>query len=410
MRTILHCDLNSFFASVEIRLHPELKGKAVAVCGSVEERHGIVLAKSDLAKAYGVTTGEAVWEAQRKCPDLIIAPPRFDEYMKFSKMARGIYEKYTDMIEPFGMDECWLDVTGSLRLFGSGESIADEIRTRMKAETGLTVSIGVSFNKVFAKLGSDMKKPDAVTVIPESGFREMLKNVPASDMLGVGRRTAETLRKYCIETIGELAAANPDFLERKLGKCGRYIWLSANGLDSSPVSEMNFTPPVKSIGHGTTCSADLEGNGAVRTVFIRLSQDIGCKLRSHGLFAEGVQIAVRDKFLCVQQYQCRLPFPTQNFRDIYECAYELFVKSYDWHAHVRSLTVRAINLTDSAAPKQLNFNTDCAAIDKVSSAESAMERIRKKYGRDSVELACLLADVPLPKKLHPNTFPNAVGE
>ena len=212
LRTILHCDLNSFYASVELFLNPNLKGLPVAVCGSKEDRHGIVLAKTDEAKKYGVKTAETIWEAQRKCPQLIIIPPHHDEYVNFSQRVRRIYEEYTDLVEPFGIDECWLDVTGSERLFGSGEEIANKIRERVKKEVGVTISVGVSFNKVFAKLGSDMKKPDAVTIIPFSSFKDIIYNLPATDMIGVGPNMGKALSNYCINTIGELAATDKNFL------------------------------------------------------------------------------------------------------------------------------------------------------------------------------------------------------
>lgn len=407
-RTILHCDLNSFFASVEIFLNPELKGKPVAVCGSVEDRHGIVLAKSDEAKAYGVATAEAVWQAKQKCPDLIIVPPHFDRYMEFSKKAKAVYSRYTDLIEPFGMDECWLDVTGSRRLFGDGMTIAEDIRQRMKAEVGLSVSIGVSFNKIFAKLGSDMKKPDAITAIPYESFRNQLKDVPASDMLGVGRKTGAVLKRYCINTIGELAATNPDFLRRRLGKGGEQIWRWANGYDNSPVSALNYEAPIKSIGHGTTCSADLVSNEEVKAVFIRLSQDIGKKLRRHNLSASAVQITIRDKNLIIKQFQTRLGYFTQNFTDIYENAYRLFLKSYDWHDSIRSLTVRAINLSEGARPEQLDLMADFERRDKVAAAEIAMEKIRGRFGHNAVDMAVLMTNTKTAPELMPSLLPGSV--
>lgn len=221
-RVILHCDMNNFYASVECMLNPELKNKPVAVCGSVEERHGIVLAKNYAAKAFGVSTGEAIWQAKQKCQDLVIVEPHYEQYIKFSKLAREIYGRYTDQIEPYGMDECWLDVTGS-GCMGTGFEIADEIRRTVKFELGLTISAGVSFNKIFAKLGSDMKKPDAITCIEADSFREKIWCLPAADLLGVGRATEKVLSGYGIHTIGELAATSDDFLKCRLGKNGQKI-------------------------------------------------------------------------------------------------------------------------------------------------------------------------------------------
>ena len=256
MRKILHSDMNNFYASVECMLNPSLKGYPVAVCGSVEERHGIVLAKNYPAKAYGVATGEAVWQAKEKCPDLIVVPPHYEEYIKYSKLAREIYQRYTNQVEPYGMDECWLDITG----FGVGDptAVAHEIRNTIKSELGLTVSVGVSFNKIFAKLGSDMKKPDAVTTIPHDTFREKIWSLPASDLLFVGRATKRFLDRFCIRTIGDLANTQPEFLKSHIGVNGLKLWRYANGYDDSPVMKQDYKSPVKSVGHGTTTVEDLK--------------------------------------------------------------------------------------------------------------------------------------------------------
>ena len=259
-RTILHCDMNNFYASVECMLDPKLRGKPVAVGGDVENRHGIILAKNYEAKQYGVQTAEALWQAKQKCPNLIIVPPHYEEYLKYSRLAHSIYAEYTDRIEPYGMDEVWMDITGSTRLFGDGEKVANELRRRIKFELGLTISVGVSFCKVFAKLGSDMKKPDAVTIIPQDSFREVIWDLPASDMLGVGRSTEKLLSSYGIRTIGQLANAYPDMLERKLGKNGMMLVAFANGLDRSRVAPQDYEPPMKSVGHGITTVQDLENN------------------------------------------------------------------------------------------------------------------------------------------------------
>ncbi len=387
MRTILHCDLNSFYASVEIFLNPQLKGYPVAVCGSKEDRHGIVLAKTEEAKKYGVKTAEAIWEAQRKCPQLIIVPPHHDEYVRFSHKVRKIYEDYTDLVEPFGIDECWLDVTGSERLFGNGEKIAHTIRERVKKEIGVTISVGVSFNKVFAKLGSDLKKPDAVTVIPYENFRNMIYDLPVTDMLGVGPNTGKTLRNYCINTIGDLAESDKNFLIKKLGKTGECIWAYANGFDNSPVNHIEYQSPVKSIGRGTTQPVDLKNNEEVYKVIIQMSQIVSHKLRKHNLKACGVQLSVKDSNLTVKQFQAPLSLPSQCFGDISKKAFELFTQNYSWYNNVRSITVRAINLTDCNEPVQIDFLQDHSAHEKLDSAEEAIEKIRNKYGVDSVGVA-----------------------
>lgn len=272
-RSILHCDMNNFYASVECMLDPTLKKYPVAVCGSVEERHGIVLAKNYAAKAFGVATGDAVWQAKQKCKDLVIVPPHYEEYIKYSKLARSVYSRFTDQVEPYGMDECWLDISGTEKLYGSPERVANEIKEIIKFELGLTISVGVSFNKIFAKLGSDMKKPDAITVIEKDTFRDKIWGLPAADLLGVGRATQRVLDSYCIRTIGDLANTNPDFLKRRLGKNGIALWQYANGNDHSLVHNADFVSPIKSVGHGITTVADLEENEQVWPVFLELEEN-----------------------------------------------------------------------------------------------------------------------------------------
>ena len=300
-RNILHCDMNNFYASVECMLDPSLKAHPVAVCGSVEERHGIVLAKNYKAKAFDVKTGDAVWQAKQKCPDLVVVPPHYEEYIKYSKLARSVYGRFTDQVEPYGMDECWLDISGTEGIYGTPEAVANKIRETIKFELGLTISVGVSFNKVFAKLGSDMKKPDAVTVINEDSFRETIWGLPASDLLGVGRATKKVLDGYCINTIGDLARTDPNLLKYKLGKNGVDLWRFANGQDHSLVHKQDFVSPIKSVGHGITTVEDLETSEQVWPVLLELTQDIGHKLRVHQKSAEGVAIFVRDNTLQTKQ-------------------------------------------------------------------------------------------------------------
>ena len=296
-RTILHSDMNCFYASVEMMLNPELQGKAVAVCGSTENRHGIVLAKSEKAKQAGIKTGMVNWEAKRLCPDLILVSPQYEQYLKYSNMAREIYQEYTDLVEPYGMDECFLDVTASQVLYGSGKEIADQIRCRMKNELGLTVSIGISFNKIFAKLGSDMKKPDAITSIEESEWKQKVWPLRVSELLFCGRSTTKKLEQVGIYTIGDLAEMDHDYVNQLLGKNGLMLWSYANGLDDSPVMEKDFVSPMKSVGHGITCTADLKTEEEAWKVILELCQDIGPRLRIHGLKAQGVQIAIRSQEL-----------------------------------------------------------------------------------------------------------------
>lgn len=395
-QSILHSDLNCFYASVEMMLDPSLRGKAVAVCGSTEDRHGIVLAKSELAKRAGVKTGMVNWEAQRTCPGLILVQPQYEQYLKYSKLTRAIYQRYTDQVEPFGMDECWLDVTGSGGIAGSGMDIAERIRKTVREELGLTVSIGVSYNKIFAKLGSDMKKPDAITEISPENFKEKVWPLPASDMIYVGRATEAKLAKYGIHTIGDIANTSRDFLKSQLGKNGLGLWTYANGEDTSWVMQMDFHSPVKSIGHGVTCNADLKTADEVWKVMLHLSQDIGHKLRVHELSATGVQITVKDSALAYRQYQTKLSIASQSPMEIALLAKKLFDRNYCWNGDVRAVTVRAINLVPKDTPQQLILWDDAAKRQRQEKLENAVEDIRRRYGKWSVYSAALMGDLKLP--------------
>ena len=398
-RTILHCDMNNFYASVECMLNPSLRGHPVAVGGDVENRHGIILAKNYEAKKFGIQTGEALWQAKQKCPKLIIVPPHYEEYLKYSRLAHSIYADYTDLIEPYGMNEVWIDVTGSTKAFGSGEVIANTLRERIKYELGLTISVGVSFCKVFAKLGSDMKKPDAVTVIPKDSFRDIIWDLPASDMLGVGRSTEKFLSSYGIHTIGQLANAYPDLMQRKLGKNGMVLLAFANGEDRSKVAPQDYEPPMKSIGHGITTMQDLENNAEVWNIMLALTQDIGHKLRVYNKNAAGVAIYIRyivDKQIAGKQWQCQLPVRTHSAAIIAKEAYRLFERSYGWEYPIRSVTVRAINLCSQDLPEQLQFFSDAATVERKEKLETAIEDIRRRFGKYSIQPACLCQNIKMP--------------
>lgn len=394
-RVILHSDMNSFYASVEAMLDPSLKGKAVAVCGATEERHGIVLAKSELAKKAGVKTGMVNWEAKQRCPGLILVPPQYDQYVKYSRLAHEIYYRYTDLVEPFGMDECWLDVTGS-GTYGTGMEIAEKIRTACREELGLTVSIGVSFNKIFAKLGSDMKKPDAITEITRADFREKVWPLAASELIYVGRATEKKLAGYGVHTVGELAAIPPDILQGWFGINGLKLWAYANGADKSRVMHKDFVSPMKSIGHGITCTADLDDEEEVSRVLLELSQDVGHRLRIHDLCAQGVQIYVRGNDLHGFQFQCKLPFRTQLPSEIAAAGFRLFQERYRWGTKVRAVCIRAIDLVPKSEVEQLNMFVDTARRDRRERLEDAIESLRDRYGKCAITYAALLGNLKMP--------------
>ena len=397
-RVILHADMNNCYASIETMLNPKLKGIPLAVCGRREDRHGIVLAKSQEAKVLGVKTGEAIWEAQLKCPDLLIVPPNYDEYLKYSRWARDIYYDYSNQVEAYGIDECWLDVSGSIHLFGKGRDIAEEIRSRIKKELGITVSIGVSFNKIFAKLGSDMKKPDAVTEIAREDFKEKIWDLPVEELLGVGKASKKKLNRLMIFTIGDLARGDPDLIRMKLGINGVYLWNYANGRDYSSVTDRDYRDPVKSVGRGITTTEDLENNSEVYRVFRELSFGVSKALRSYGYLAGGIQISVKNNNLFSKQYQRQISYPSLSSTILAEEAYDLFLEKYSWESPIRALTIRAINLIGEKSGSQLSFYEDYSKLIKREKVDDAFFKIRERFGDYSISYAGLMGDIKVPKE------------
>ena len=379
-RIIIHSDMNSCYASIECSLNPELKGKPVAVGGSVEDRHGIILAKTAEAKKFGVVTGEAIWQAQRKCPDLIIVPPHFDIYAKYSALARDIYRRYTDRIEPMGLDEAWCDITGSILLFGSVQNITDGIREAFKNELGITVSIGVSYNKIFAKLGSDIAGIDEVVTITKENYKNVVWPLKVSSIMGVGKNTEKKLKSYGIHTVGDLAKTDSEWLRLVFGVVGDDLWRYANGYDNSRVMPDNYKREVKSIGHGVTCREDLTNDEDVWLAFLKLSQDVSKRLKGEELMATAVQIAVRDTQLMTKQYQCEAGYPTQSAMDIAKTALKLFKENYQWLNNVRALSVRAINLCDENAPLQLDLSGEYLQHDRQKLIDDTVLNLREKFG------------------------------
>ena len=387
-RVILHCDLNCFFASVELLDKPALQNVPVAVCGDPASRHGIILAKNEPAKRLGVQTAETVWQAKQKCPHLILLPPHHSLYADYSRRVNTIYGQYTDLVEPFGIDESWLDVTGSLHLFGGdARQLADDIRARLRQELRLTISVGVSFNKVFAKLGSDYKKPDATTVISRENWRDMVWPLPVGDLLFVGRAARRTLSQFGVETIGQLAACKPELLEQLMGKAGLQLYRYANGLDDAPVRPQHEQEPVKSVGNSTTFPDNLTRWEQVRGGLQMLCDSVAARLRQQGLYCGGVAVGVRDAQFRTVSRQMRLPGPTHLMRDIYGAALELTGRIWKAPNPVRLLSVTALYITDSAdSYQQLDLLAgDATARDRrQEQLESAMDAIRGKYGRDAI--------------------------
>lgn len=387
-RIILHCDLNCFFASVELLSHPDLRHLPVAVCGDPSSRHGIILAKNEPAKRCGVQTAETIWQAKKKCPSLVLLPPHHDRYRVYSKQVNAIYEQYTDLVEPFGIDESWLDVTGSLHLFGGdAAALADTLRHRVREELGLTLSVGVSFNKVFAKLGSDYKKPDATTVISRENWKEIVWPLPVGDLLFVGGAARKLLAQYGVKTIGDLAACPTDMLESLMGKLGTQLHEYACGLDASPVRSRSDRETVKSVGNGTTFPQNLTTWEQVRGGIAVLADSVATRLRRYGLYAGGVQVTVRDPAFRDRSRQTQLSTPTHLIRDITAAAMELTGQLWKPPSPIRALTVTAIHLaTPSDAYEQVDLFTAAEAPKrkKQEQLEAAMDHIRSKYGTDAI--------------------------
>lgn len=394
---ILHSDMNNFYASVESLYNPAFREKPMAVVGDSEARHGIVLAKNYHAKQYGIQTGDPIWMARQKCPDIIFSDPHYDRYIHFSQMAREIYEEYTDQVESFGLDECWLDVSGVQDLFGSGKQIADTIRERVKFELGLTASVGVSYNKIFAKLGSDLHKPDATTVIGHD-FREKIWHLPADMLLYVGRATYEKLRSCGIKTIGDLAQTDPSYLQQLLGKNGLMLWAFANGLDTLPVSRTGTSRIIKTIGNSTTAPRDLITEDDIKITLYILAESVAERMRREKFCCKGVQIMIRDNQFTSFERQGRLQIPTCTSQDIFYKAYELFKRNKPENP-VRSLGVRAIQLMTHEY-QQLSFLEESVKRQKQEDLERAVDNIRSRFGHFSVQRGIMLLD-PILSRLDP---------
>lgn len=392
-RTILHCDCNSFFASVETVFRPSLAEVPMAVAGDADARHGIILAKNEKAKKYGIRTAETIWSAKKKCPALVLVKPHYGAYASFSARVRRIYERYTDLVEPFGMDEAWLDVTGSRTLFGTGREIAERIRREVKEEIGITVSVGVSFNKIFAKLGSDYKKPDAVTVIGREDVARIVYPLPADSMIFVGKQTAEALARCNIRTIGELAAASPAFLVSRFGKAGEQLSRYARGEDDSPVASLYDRTDAKSVGSGMTFRRDLTKREECKTALLTLAEDVAHRLRKQGMKCTTVSLTVKDPMLKCFSRQKAISPATDLAREIGACAMEILSASYPAGNPVRMLTVTAMNLLRTeTVNEQIGFFDEDREEKRERTArlETAVDEIRARYGYASLTSGAVL--------------------
>ncbi len=408
-RTIFHIDQNCYFASVEMIAHPEYRTVPMAVTGDASKRHGIILARNELAKRAGVKTAEAIWQAEQKCPDLVKVSSHYDKYAFYSGKLRAMYEEYSDRVEPFGMDECWVDLTEVIGDKDPGE-LADEIRKRVRDEFKLTCSIGVSFNKIFAKLGSDYKKPDATTVITEENFRDVVWPLPAADLLFVGGATSAKLREVNIRTIGDIARSNREFMRDYLGKAGDMLWLYSNGLDDSPVAPSDYERELKSVGNSMTTPADILTRRQAAGTFRKLSASVASRLRKHKLIGSCIQITVRDKELLTYEHQRMLFEPTNSERIIYETAMSLFDESYDWHSAVRSVGVRCTKLIpeDSGVQMSLFAESEEQKEENVKLAK-AIDDINMRFGTGTVK-SCAELDSIVSPNYDPEFYDGGITE
>ena len=384
-RTILHCDCNNFFASVEELLDPSLKYIPMAVGGDEKSRRGIILAKNENAKKYGIKTAETIWQAKKKCPDLKVVPPHFKEYSEISKKINKIYESYTDLVEPFSIDESYLDVTGSQKLFGTGKEIADTLRKRIKNEIGITISVGVSFNKVFAKLGSDYKKPDATTVITRENYKEILFPLSADNLMFVGHASFEVLKKLGIHTIGDIASCPKEMLEQKLGKSGTMLYIYANGLDNEPVKSIYEKHQSKSIGNSMTFSRNISSKEDILTAVSAISQMVSRRMRHEGVKGSTIQIGIKYSDFKYVSRQKTLINPTNISKEIEDNAFELICENMAKNKPIRLLSIQLSSLTsEDTSPHQISLFSEEKTYEKQEKLDEALDKIRLKFGKDAV--------------------------
>lgn len=406
-RVILHCDINYCYAQIEEMLYPPLKLIPFAIGGDEKQRHGIVLARNLLAKPFKLRTGEPLRDALKKCPSLYIVPPRMKLYQYYTDKVKDIYREYSDCVESFGLDEAWIDVTHSQNLFGDGYRIAKTIQDRVLAEIGLTISIGISFNKVFAKLGSDIVKPSGLVLISRENYREVAWKRPIEELLMVGRKTQEKLNKINIYTIGDLANTQLSVLEKLLGKVGVMLYAYANGAEYSEVQSIGAQETPKSVGNSWTTPKDLNTISDVRIVLERLSSSVASRLRDIELKGNVITVSIRNKQLHTITRQHKQPIYTDMSNEILHAAMALVNEHYDFSVPIRSIGVTVSNLQASTT-YQLNFFEDMTKRDKTRKVEITTERIRDKFGFQSITNATSLIDRTLsavdPKRNH-TVFP-----
>ena len=402
-RMILHCDLNCFYASVEMLFDPSLRQVPFAVGGDVEERHGIILTKNALAKKAGVQTGEPLWQAYQKCPDLVIRPPRYKLYLKYSELVQKIYLDYTDQIESFGIDECWLDITHSTALFKSGYHLAREILDRVYRELGLTLSIGLSDNKIYAKLGSDLAGVQSLVQIERPFLEETIFPLEVSKLIMIGSKTKYKLLKLGINTIGDLAKCEPDYLKRRFGKWGTLMWQVANGIDTEPVSASNHVQRIKSIGNSITAVRDLTSEEDLKICLYRLAESVAYRLQEQQLVGYGLAVTLRDFKLASTGKQEKQVSALQSSNDIAKAALQLIQRFYDYQQPLRGLGIKVFDLCHQPEALQPDLWGESNQIEEYT-LDQAMMDIRRRFGPYSISRGIMAKDTRLshfyPKSEH----------
>lgn len=394
-RVILHCDINHCYAQIEEMMAPELRNIAMAVGGHEESRHGIILAKNDLAKKYKIKTGESLREAYKKCPHLLIVHPHYEEYLYYTEKVKNIYREYSDRVESFGLDEAWVDISDSVSLYGNPKKIAEIIQQRVLEEVGLTISIGLSFNKIFAKLGSDMIKPMGLVEINRDNYKYKAWDLPVQDLLCVGRATQAKLNLYGIETIGDLACFDVNVLKRNLGKMGEIIYWFANGYDQSEVAFVGSAEEAKSIGNGITTPKDIRNMEEAKIVFYVLCESVAQRAREQGLEGKCVSIHLRDKDLKSFSRQKKIERATNDSDEMMAAVMELLEKNYDFLKPLRSVTVTLSKLQMEKQEYQMSLFENENSRQRKRQLEETIDQIRSLYGHDAVKRCSMLIDEEL---------------
>lgn len=390
MKYILHCDLNNFYASVECLENPSLRGHAVVVCGRVEDRHGIVLAKNMKAKAAGIKTGDTLWQAKSKCAEVVAVEARHNLYLKYSRNVRKIYLKYTDRIESFGIDEAWLDISESVKNFDDAVRLANELRERVKAEIGLTISIGVSFCKVFAKLGSDLKKPDATTLISDKNFKDVVWPLPVEDLLFVGRATTQKMHDMTIKTIGDLAKFDPKIIKFRFGKVGQMLQDYARGDDESTVHKYDESDEIKSVGNSLTYYKDVISIDDIMALLLLLSESVVARMKKYGFCkARNLVVTVKDNNLSSVIKMTKMSPATDIATEIADYAFKLFEESFKYRSKVRAL---GVTVSDFVESEQVSFIDNFSKREKEQKLQAAVEQLRGRFGRKAIQRAIVMRD------------------